>query len=171
VLHILSKVLGPLFIGTSLCFMCHSIYCLLWCACACQINTGGGPRGPLLSGSPSLDNFLILAAISEMSYSVPSCDGDIETVAEFTELDDERQPVHCQKPLTGGRCYNPLGPENPPDGVLHLYTSKSNNTGYSICTPCKNHMDGKSTTITRRRPPQEALGSPLGNPGVVDGTF
>ncbi|KAG9083878.1 hypothetical protein FRC06_004326 [Ceratobasidium sp. 370] len=89
-----------------------------------------------------------------MSYfTQPTEDPDLETVAEFTKLDDQRLPIHCQKPLTGGNCYNPLGPEHPPDGALYKYTNKADSTGYMICRFCKNHMDQKSTTITRRRVP------------------
>ncbi|KAG8689931.1 hypothetical protein FRC08_010743 [Ceratobasidium sp. 394] len=89
-----------------------------------------------------------------MSYHTkPTETPDLETIAEFTKLDDQRQPVHCQKPLTGGNCYNPLGPEHPPDGVLYMYMNKADSTGYMLCRFCKNHMDQKSTTITRQRVP------------------
>ncbi|KAG9083205.1 hypothetical protein FS749_006230 [Ceratobasidium sp. UAMH 11750] len=70
-----------------------------------------------------------------MSYHTkPTETPDLETIAEFTKLDDQRQPVHCQKPLTGGNCYNPLGPEHPPDGVLYMYTNKADSTGYMLCS-------------------------------------
>lgn len=75
----------------------------------------------------------------------------VEGEAEFSNIDDERQPTSCQKPDTGGRCYNPSGANSPPGGVLHRYTSRLNQVGYMVCTPCKQHLDSKASTITRNR--------------------
>ncbi|KAG8779463.1 hypothetical protein FRC12_024224 [Ceratobasidium sp. 428] len=64
-------------------------------------------------------------------------------IGAFSTGDTERAPIHCQKPTTGGRCYNPDGPENPPNGVLHNFTDERTKSTIPVCDFCAEYLRKK----------------------------